>query len=137
MADPRVLEIFKELMALHIAKDSDYAGGVPLSNFRRSEQFGIPAWKGCLIRMSDKWSRIVSLVGKGENAVKGESLDDSLRDIAVYAIITIALLSEQNEGVVAREGVTGMYDAWNEAKKGPVSTQEEIGDRWKEAEKDG
>ena len=48
--------------------------------------------------------------------------------------------NEQNEGVVAREGVkvdTGMYDAWNEAKKGPVSTQEEIGDRWKEAEKDG
>ena len=36
---------------------------------------------------------------------------------------------EQNEGVAAREGVkvdTGMYDAWNEAKKGPVSTQEEI-----------
>ena len=37
--------------------------------------------------------------------------------------------NEQNEGVAAREGVkvdTGMYDAWNEAKKGPVSTQEEI-----------
>ena len=47
---------------------------------------------------------------------------------------------EQNEGVVEREEVkvnTGMYDAWNEAKKGPVSTQEEIGDRWKDAEKDG
>lgn len=47
---------------------------------------------------------------------------------------------EQNEGVAAPEEVkahTDMYDAWNDAKKGPVSTQEEIGDRWKEAEKDG
>jgi len=26
---------------------------------------------------------------------------------------------------------------WDEAKKRPVSTQEEIGDRWKDAEKDG
>ena len=148
MADKRVLQIFDELKELHIAKDSDYAGEIPLSNFRRSEQFGIPAWKGCLIRMSDKWSRIASLVGKGENAVVGESLEDSLRDLAVYSIITVALLSEQNGTVAApeevkaglrmhEERIVGSRPTWDEAKWGPVSTQEEIGDRWKDAEKDG
>lgn len=92
MADPGVLKIFDELKQLHIDKDADYAGGTPLSNFRRCEPFGVPAWKGVLIRMSDKWSRIVSLMEKGETTeVKGESLDDSLRDIAVYAIIVLAL----------------------------------------------
>lgn len=92
MADETVLKIFDELKDLHKAKDADYAGEVPLSNFRRCEQFGIPAWKGCLIRMSDKYSRLVSLVGKDcEHAVKGESLDDSLKDLAVYSIITLAL----------------------------------------------
>jgi len=56
--------------------------------------------------------------------------------------------SEQNEGVVEREEVNAglrMYEehvvgsrpTWDEAKRGPVSTQEEIGERWKEAEKDG
>ena len=55
---------------------------------------------------------------------------------------------EQNEGVVEREEVNAglrMYEehvvgsrpTWYEAKRGPVSTQEEIGERWKEAEKDG
>jgi len=93
MADAEVLRIFDELKELHIAKDADYAGGEPLSNFRRSEQFGIPAWKGCLVRMSDKWSRLVSLVGKdGKHEVAGESIEDTLKDLAVYSIITLALL---------------------------------------------
>ena len=95
MANKRVLELFKELQELHEAKDSDYAGKEPLSNFKRCEDFGVPAWKGTLIRMSDKWSRLLSLVGKdGNHAVKGEGLDDTLRDLAVYAIITLVLLEE-------------------------------------------
>jgi len=95
MASETVLKIFDDLKELHNAKDSDYAGEVPLSNFRRCEQFGIPAWKGCLVRLSDKFSRVVSLVQKdGDHAVNGESLIDTLHDMAVYSIITSVLLGE-------------------------------------------
>lgn len=88
-----VLEIFDELKALHIAKDTDYAGLAPLSNFKRCEQFGIPAWKGCLVRMSDKWARLISLVEKkGDHAVEGEGIEDTLKDLSVYSVIVLALL---------------------------------------------
>jgi hypothetical protein len=90
------LDVFEELKQLHIDKDADYAGNEPLSNFRRCEAFGIPAWQGTLIRMSDKYARIVALMQKGEeHAVKDESLNDTLMDIAVYAVITLALRQEK------------------------------------------
>ena len=93
MADKTVLEIFEELIELHKAKDADYGGDVPLSNFRRCEQFGIPAWKGCLVRMSDKWSRLLSLVAKdGKSSVTDENIEDTLKDLAVYSVIVLALL---------------------------------------------
>ena len=96
MADERVIKIFNELVELHKAKDEDYGGGESLGNFRRCEQFGIPAWKGCLIRLSDKYSRAVSLVGKGGKGMVDESLVDTLMDLAVYSVITIALMSPED-----------------------------------------
>jgi len=93
MADETVLKIFDDLKELHIAKDADYAGDEPLSNFRRCEAFGIPAWKGCLVRMADKYSRLVSLVGKdGAHEVPGEGIEDTLKDLAVYSILVLALM---------------------------------------------
>jgi len=77
---------------LHSRKNSDYAGSQdPLSNFRRAEQFGIPAWKGALVRMSDKWSRIVTLATKEQAEVRDESFEDTLIDLAVYSLLTIIL----------------------------------------------
>ena len=57
MAHPYVKETFDRLWELHQAKEADYAGQAPLSNFRQCERFGVPAWRGALVRMSDKWSR--------------------------------------------------------------------------------
>ena len=94
MASKTVLRIFKELIELHEAKDSDYGGSDSLSNFRTSEQFGVPAWKGASIRMADKWSRFLSLAKKPNPAVTSESIEDTLRDIAVYAVIVLALREE-------------------------------------------
>jgi len=56
-----------------------------------SEAFGIPAWKGTLVRMSDKWSRIVQL---SQKAALNESLRDSLIDLSVYSLLCILLLEE-------------------------------------------
>jgi hypothetical protein len=91
MAHPEIKRIFDELWELHQAKDADYAGGDSLSNFRVSEQFGVPAWKGAAIRMADKWSRFVSLMQKTGPDVGDETIEDTLRDLAVYAVIVLVL----------------------------------------------
>lgn len=85
VADVDFLKEMRELVELHERKDADYGGGDSLSNFKECEKFGIPAWKGVLIRMSDKWSRIRSLAVK--NASVNETMDDTLADLAVYSII--------------------------------------------------
>lgn len=95
MAHPEVKETFDRLWSLHAVKDADYAGQEgPLSNFRQCERFGVPAWKGALVRMSDKWSRLVSVMEKGGPNVKAESIDDTLDDLAVYAVIVRVLRKE-------------------------------------------
>jgi len=135
MASEVVLKIFDELKALHEAKDADYAGGEPLSNFRRCEQFGVPAWKGALIRMSDKWSRLVSLAQKdGEHAVVGEGLEDTLKDLAVYAVIVMALM--QRGRWPGEPDAADIEDPDSGISKGEsdgiIRTQAECGRRWYE-----
>lgn len=83
-----------EIKALHDQKNHDYATDAdPLSNFRRSERLGVPAWKGILVRMTDKWSRIEELAN-GKKP-KNESLRDSLIDNAVYSLLAVQILDEQ------------------------------------------
>jgi len=86
--------LLEEIADLHSRKNHDYAGGDPLSNLRLSEQFGIPAWKGCLIRMSDKWSRLVQLANKDQALIKSESIRDTLLDLASYALLCVILREE-------------------------------------------
>lgn len=85
----------KDIQSLHDSKNSDYAHDAdPLSNLRRCEAFGVPAWKGTLVRLTDKWSRIEQLAnGKSP---KHESLRDSLVDNAVYSLLAVILLDEMN-----------------------------------------
>ncbi len=92
--DPRFYALLDEIAALHSRKNHDYAPSEePLANFRMAEKLGVPAWKGVLVRMSDKWSRILQLA-QGKNP-KNESLRDSLVDLAVYALIDVLLIEEQ------------------------------------------
>ena len=91
--DPRFYALLEEIAALHSKKNHDYAkDGEPLSNFHRSASFGIEPWKGILVRMSDKWSRIEEL-SKGKEP-QNESLRDSLIDNAVYSLLCILLLED-------------------------------------------
>lgn len=103
--NPRFHALLQEIADLHDRKSHDYAQNAdPLSNFRKAEAFGIPAWKGVLVRMSDKFSRIEEL-SNGKEA-KNESLRDSLIDLAVYALIDVILLEELPEPRQPR----GTYD---------------------------
>ena len=56
---------------------------------------GIPAWKGCLVRLSDKFSRLCSFAKKEQYEVKDESIEDTLKDLAVYALIAVILYRER------------------------------------------
>jgi len=89
--DPEFYKLLDKIAELHSAKNHDYAGDDPLSNFMLSEKMGIPAWKGVLVRISDKVSRLWSFAKKGEYKVQDEKVEDTLMDLAVYAIITILL----------------------------------------------
>ena len=95
--DPRFYQILDELAELHSCKNHDYAGEDPLSNFRLAERMGIPAWKGCLVRMSDKISRLWSFAKKGKLEVKDESVIDTAKDLAVYSILMILLYLEDKK----------------------------------------
>ncbi len=88
MSKDRFNEIVKEMVELHDRKNRDYSGGDYLSNFLMCERMGIPAWKGALIRLSDKMSRLMNIARTEEIAVSDETVTDTLTDLAVYAIVT-------------------------------------------------
>lgn len=89
----RFHEVLEELGALHDKKQRDYGTTMdPFANVRASTEFGIPAWVGSILRGNDKVARIKSMVRTGRLA--NESVEDSLRDLAVYAIIALVLFEE-------------------------------------------
>lgn len=93
-APPSFAEVLGELQALHDKKSADYgADNDPLANIRESEKYGIPAWLGAVIRGGDKVKRIQTFAKKGK--LENESVEDSIRDLAVYAIIALQLYREK------------------------------------------
>lgn len=92
------LKLLDDMRELHIKKNAGYAGANasdPWRNFRQCESFGIPAVDGVITRMSDKWSRIQSLWTDKANEQVGESIEDTLMDLAAYSLILICLLREK------------------------------------------
>jgi hypothetical protein len=59
--NPAFLKLLDEIREMHDSKSHDYAGDDPMSNLRMCESMGIPAWKGVLVRLTDKWSRLQQL----------------------------------------------------------------------------
>lgn len=97
--DPNYIKLLDEMRALHIKKNAGYSGDSVdrWANFRLSEQLGVPAYLGALVRMSDKWIRITNLIKNPNFDQVGESLRDTLFDLAAYALIVICLLDEKQE----------------------------------------
>lgn len=96
-ASQRFHEVLAEMGALHDRKQRDYGTAEdPFANVRASEDFGIPGWLGCAVRMNDKIRRIMSFAKKGELA--NESIEDAFLDLAVYAAIAAVLYREETSG---------------------------------------
>ena len=94
MGDPRFHALLKEIAILHDGKQEDYGVAAdPFANVRASEEFGIPAWLGTLVRLNDKVHRLKAYAKTGK--LKNEGVEDSLMDISVYALISLVLFREQ------------------------------------------
>lgn len=79
-----------EIKKLHEAKRSDYTGGQhPLFNYIKSARLaGITPEQGMFARMCEKIIRLSVLLPQGSDpAVSNESIDDTLRDIAIISIL--------------------------------------------------
>jgi hypothetical protein len=87
------VRVLEEIKALHDRKQADYGTDEdPFANVRASERFGIRPWVGALVRLNDKITRLQTFIRKGR--LMNESVEDSLMDIAVYAIIALVLYRE-------------------------------------------
>jgi len=91
---PQFYVIVEELKELHSRKNRDYAQKDPLSNLKMCERGGLPAWKGVIVRLTDKISRLLTFMEREKYAVNDESVEDSFRDTAVYAILGLILYQE-------------------------------------------
>ena len=83
------------LRNLYDAKNRDYG-----DSFGKSfEEWGLPM--SC-IRLTDKLNRLCALTKSGEQRVQDERIEDTLRDLANYSIMTLIELErrkrEQDEG---------------------------------------
>ena len=97
-ASKAYLDLLDKMKEIHITKNAGYSGidnPDKWANFRVCEGLGIPAWKGCLVRMGDKFIRITNLARNPKNDMVGESIKDTLIDLASYALICICLIQEK------------------------------------------
>ena len=89
------LAVLDELRDLHLRKTMDY--GVDedaLANIRSSADVcNMPAWAGCILRISDKMHRLKAYFRRGRTEFDG--VEDTLKDIACYAAIALVLYREQ------------------------------------------
>ncbi|MAU02239.1 MAG: hypothetical protein CL608_34305 [Anaerolineaceae bacterium] len=82
-------------------KNKDYAGQggkEPFANFTRCESMGIcSTFKGFLVRMTDKLSRLSSYSEAGSFAVEDEKLEDTIIDMINYSVLILAFVRDHGE----------------------------------------
>jgi hypothetical protein len=88
------------LKEMHRRKSRDYgcpSGEDPLANIRNGAKFvGIPSWKGAMVRLSDKVTRLAAYNATGR--LENESLEDNLFDLASYSLLALLLHREERDG---------------------------------------
>ncbi len=94
-------ETCQKMIAVTKAKNQDYCGpqgSDPFKNFRTPEFFGFAsAEQGFLTRMCDKFARVSSFVQAGVLQVKDETVEDTLIDLANYAILLAGFIRDRRE----------------------------------------
>lgn len=83
-------QIVGDMEALYIAKNKDYGNSVG-DTFDR---YGLVSF---LVRMEDKLNRLRTLNQSQDAAVKDERIEDTLQDLANYAILALIELKLKKE----------------------------------------
>lgn len=102
---PRAYALMVKMAEKQLAKGHDYsgAGGAAESksyeNLKAAEDLGMPAWKGVMIRMSDKWARLRNFAKQQVFLVKDESFEDTNIDLANYCIFNIIMYSDYKASI--------------------------------------
>jgi hypothetical protein len=92
MAQQGFKEILKEMEEIFEAKNKEYAFGDDWSsNLTLVEKMGLDPWRGTVVRVSDKVSRLLNLA-KPENPAPKEAIHDAFLDNAIYSVMGIMLL---------------------------------------------
>lgn len=92
--DPRFKDLIWDILNLHAKKQEDYGSDTdPFANVRSSGEFGVPPWVGALVRLNDKVTRLKNFASR--RVLANESAEDSMMDIAVYALIGVVLYREE------------------------------------------
>lgn len=81
-----------ELLPLMEKKQGDYAKVEPYQTFRRWGLLGI------LTRLSDKYERLENIYKEGTLSVKEETIEDNLKDLALYAAIGLEVYRLEQKG---------------------------------------
>lgn len=82
----------EEIIKLHAVKNKDYDGAF----YKTMRKWGLIAFCS---RLTDKMDRLESIIKSGRIEVQDESLEDTLKDIAAYAVMGLVELDRQNETV--------------------------------------
>jgi hypothetical protein len=91
---PELYELMETAARIQLAKASDYADTDSYRNLRDCEEMGIPAWKGVLVRLTDKFRRLKNFANKGSFAVSDESFVDTALDAVNYLLMCIVLFKQ-------------------------------------------
>ena len=96
----------KQARDLMDMKNRDYAGNhgkEPFANFTRVEAMGICSTEqGFMVRLTDKMSRLSSIIESGTNHVKDESFEDTMIDVINYIVLLSAY--KQDKRIMAQYG---------------------------------
>jgi len=95
MSPQEFKKIVDEIVELHTKKDADYSGGEYLSDLLASKRAGITPWINVLLRIQQKVGRLESFAKQGAFQVADEKVEDTCKDLAVYAIIMLMLYQEK------------------------------------------
>lgn len=89
--------VLDDMLILHDRKGKDYGTKDDIyHNQREAAKFGVLPWVYALMRLSEKISRVTSLLKAGDQPVN-ESFEESLLDIPVLGAIAVVLWREDNQ----------------------------------------
>lgn len=92
-ADPNFKAVLDQLWELHQRKGTDYGrDGDPYANIRQYERLGIDPWVQCVGDIMENLGRVESFIKNG--SLRNDPIENSLLDIASYAIIAYVLYNE-------------------------------------------